>query len=75
MVHDDVDARRARRADWPVRVVDRASPPPSGIDTTSEERIEMMWELAQQAWRLAGRAIPDYDRAHTPVRKVRRGDP
>ncbi|MBL8756499.1 MAG: hypothetical protein JNK15_24610 [Planctomycetes bacterium] len=63
---------RARRATWPLRVVARGAEPPDGLDTTREQRIEMMWELTVQAWRLAGMPIPDYDRANTPVRLVRR---
>jgi hypothetical protein len=73
MVDDDAEARRARRTDWPVRVVSRGDEPPAGLATKPEERIEMMWELAVQAWRLAGLPIPDYDRANTPIRVVRRG--
>jgi len=34
----------------------------------------MMWELAVRAYGMAGIPIPDYDRAHTPIRVVRRGD-
>lgn len=71
---DDAQARRASRATWPVRVVARGAEPPDGLDTTPEERIEMMWELAVQAWQIAGIPIPDYDRANTPVRLVRRGE-
>jgi hypothetical protein len=36
--------------------------------TTAAERIAMMWPLAESAWRIAGRAIPDYDRRTTPTR-------
>ena len=32
----------------------------------------MMWELACQGWLLAGRAMPDYDRASMPGRVIRR---
>ncbi|MFY9345995.1 MAG: hypothetical protein WAT39_26125, partial [Planctomycetota bacterium] len=59
--------------DWPVRAVARGAEPPDGLDTTPEQRIEMMWELAVQAYRLAGIPIPDYDRAQAPIRVVRRG--
>lgn len=40
-------------------------------ETTPEERLSMMWELAQRAWLLAGRSLPAYDRASIPGRVVR----
>jgi hypothetical protein len=43
--------------------------------TTATERVAMMWELAREAWRLAGKPIPTYDRAHTPSRVFRAGKP
>ncbi len=57
-----------------MRVFRRGEEPADGDDTTPEQRIGMMWELAVQAWTLAGLPIPDYDRAHTPVRMLRRGE-
>ncbi|GIW52050.1 MAG: hypothetical protein KatS3mg081_1405 [Gemmatimonadales bacterium] len=39
----------------------------SGV-TTPEQRLAMMWELALEAWELAGQALPTYDRASIPVR-------
>ena len=71
----DEASRRAARANWPVRVARLADDEPVELDTTVEQRLAMMWELATQAWAVAGCALPDYDRAHTPVRKIRRGDP
>ncbi|MBM4059701.1 MAG: hypothetical protein FJ265_01190 [Planctomycetes bacterium] len=68
-------ARAAARAEWPVRVFRLGEEPPEGLDTTPEQRIEMMWEMAVQAYGMAGIPIPDYDRAHTPIRLVRRGEP
>jgi hypothetical protein len=73
MVQDDAEVRRARRADWPVRVVPLGADSPDALDTTPEQRIEMMWELAVQAYGVAGIPIPDYDRANTPSCVVRRG--
>lgn len=31
----------------------------------------MMWELVVQSWAIAGRPIPDYERAEAPVRILR----
>jgi hypothetical protein len=71
----DAAGRRQARAEWPVAVhrLDEDDDDLSDV-TTADERIAMMWPLAQEAWRLAGRPIPDYDRAHTPIRVFRPGD-
>jgi len=41
--------------------------------TTAAERVAMMAELAEAAWRLAGRPLPSYDRRHIPSRVFRPG--
>jgi hypothetical protein len=71
----DAEHRRQARADWRVvvRRLDECDDDISDV-TTAAERIAMMWPLAEEAWRLAGRPIPDYDRAHTPCRAFRRGE-
>lgn len=74
-MHDDVEARRAARANWPIRATTLGDEAPAVDGSTAEQRLAMMWELVVQAWAIAGKAIPDYDRAHTPVRRIRRGDP
>jgi hypothetical protein len=71
---DDVDASNTDRSNWPIRVSRLGDDADDALDTTAEQRLSMMWELVTQAWAIAGRAIPDYDRAHTPVRKVHRRD-
>ena len=73
-MHDaDEQSRRVARANWPVAVRRLGDEEPCD-DTTPEQRLGMMWELAVQAWAMAGIPIPDYDRAHMPVRVLRRGD-
>ncbi len=68
--------RRQARAGWPIVVRGLDEPDDDISDvTTAAERIAMMWPLAQEAWRLAGRPIPTYDRAHTPTRIFRPGEP
>lgn len=74
MEPDSPAERAARRANWPVEVVRRGEERPDGLDTTPEQRIEMMWELAVRAYGMAGIPIPDYTRAETPIRVVRRGE-
>jgi hypothetical protein len=69
-------ARARQRADWPVRkyrlteTADDAVPPPSAT-----ERLAMMWQLAVDAWSFAGRALPEYARADTPIRVLQAGNP
>lgn len=71
---DDVEAKHTDRSRWPIRVSRLRDDASDVLETTPEQRLAMMWELVTQAWAIAGRAIPDYDRAHTPVRKVHRRD-
>jgi hypothetical protein len=75
-VPGDVEAaaRRAARAAWPVRVAklgDQVADEPVG---SPEDCLGAMWELVIQAWTLAGKPIPEYDRANMPIRKFRRGE-
>jgi len=57
------------RADWPVRKFRLGEEPCDVLaGTTAEERIEMMWPLALEAWLLSGRVVPDYERKDAPVR-------
>ena len=67
------DARRAARAQWPVRKLrlEDAPGPDLSATTTAQQRLAMMWPLARDAWTLAGRTIPDYPRHRTPVRIIR----
>jgi hypothetical protein len=72
----EAEARRKAREKWPVVVLHLNEDSDDISDvTTPAERIAMMWPLALEAWRLAGRPIPDYDRAHTPCRVFRPGEP
>ena len=69
--------RRATRATWPIarfRLGDESADDISVL-TTAAERIAMMWPLAKAAWKLAGRALPTYDRQHMPARLFRPGTP
>lgn len=42
--------------------------------TTPAQRIAMMWPLAVEAWRVAGRSLPEYTREHLPGRLFRPGE-
>lgn len=60
--------RRARQGSWPVRVYRLGEEPVRDpLDrSTVEERLSAMWPLAKEAWAVAGRAIPDYERSAAP---------
>ena len=69
--------RRAARATWPIArfaLGDESADDISAV-TTPAERIAMMRELAETAWKLAGRPLPTYDRRHIPARLFRPGTP
>jgi hypothetical protein len=60
------------RRRWPVRRFTLESQPGNDLsgETTAEERLEMMWPLALEAWTLTSVALPDYARREAPVRVV-----
>jgi len=64
----------ARRS-WPLRVVPLAAGAVDDLSatTTVAQRLAFVEALAREAWALARRPLPDYDRAHIPVRLVRNG--
>lgn len=68
-----VDSAKSRdRSHWPVRRFTLAAEPSEDLrgETTAEQRLEMMWPLALDAWTLAGWPLPDYPRGAAPVRLV-----
>lgn len=69
--------RAAARRSWPVHKVRPGEEPGEDLSasTTAAERIGMMWRLAQDAWALSGRPIPEYSRAEMPITKRRLHDP
>ena len=70
-------ARAANRGSWRIRRFELGEEPSDDLSatTTGAERIEMMWPLALDAWSFAGRSIPDYPRAQTPIRVIRPTSP
>ncbi|HVV52490.1 MAG TPA: hypothetical protein VHO06_22680 [Polyangia bacterium] len=68
--------RAYERSRWPVARFVLGQEPADDLSatTTASERIAMMWPLAVEAWRLAGREIPTYARAETPTRLFRPGE-
>jgi hypothetical protein len=69
--------RRAARRTWPIArfALGDESADDVRVVTTPEQRVAMMWELAESAWALAGRPLPTYDRQHIPARVFRPGEP
>jgi len=72
-----VRERAEARATWPVRKVRLGEEPSDDLSATTSaaERLGMMWRLAQDAWAVAGRAIPDYPREEMPITKRRLHEP
>lgn len=77
MTRPDVDPqqrelRTKNRHGWPIRRTTLADEGRAELcaATSPEERIAMMAELAREAWQLAGRSWPTYERAHTPIRRT-----
>lgn len=62
---DDIEASRFRRQSWRVRKYRLGSEPSEDLSdsTTAEQRLEMMWPLALEAWALSGEPLPDYLRS------------
>ena len=73
---DAAALRGAARAQWLVRRFCLGEEPPDDLSdvTTAAERIAMMWPLAEEAWRVAGRELPVYDRHSIPARIFRPGE-
>ena len=70
----EAETRRAARARWPIARFRLGDEPPDDLgETTPVERVAMMWELAESAWKLAGRPWPTYDRRNLPARLFRAG--
>jgi len=68
--------KTAARRDWPVRVFRLGAEPGDDLSATSTpaQRVAMMWPLAVEAWRLAGRTLPGYSRDQAPVVRRALGD-
>ena len=69
----DADDRRDARADWPVTIAKLGHETDDPV-ATADARLAMMWELVTQAWGIAGKQLPEYDREHAPVRVLRGGE-
>ena len=67
-------ARRRRNAtQWPLRAYAlEQEPVRDPLDrSTVNERIAAMWPLAKEAWAVAGKEIPSYERSVCPGQMVR----
>jgi hypothetical protein len=72
---DRAAERRLNARRWPVRsyaITDEPIRDPFDRSTV-DERLAAMWPLAKEAWSVAGKAIPDYERSAAPGRLVRQG--
>ena len=64
--------RAEARRTWPVARFKLGQEPGDDLSatTTAEQRLEMVWALTLEAWALAGRALPAYERSQAPVRRT-----
>jgi len=71
----DRSRRAVARQRWPVRKTSLGDARGADLSatTTAEERLAMMWPLALDSWSFTGQPIPQYQRAHAPVRRLPRG--
>jgi hypothetical protein len=52
-----------------------AEPPEDVVAaTTPAERMAMAWALSVEAWAVAGKSLPDYERGKAPVHLWRHGE-
>ncbi len=60
------------RSSWPVRVLRLGTEPGPNLSrsTTAEQRLDMMWPLALEAWAVSGCFTPPYARKDAPVRRI-----
>ncbi len=66
---DSPSSRTAAHRSWPVRLYRLGAEPTADLSgsTSAEERLEMMWPLALEAWGMAGLSVPTYTREQAPV--------
>lgn len=67
------ERRRQQASLWPLRRFQLGHEPlRDALDrSTLNERIALMWPLAKEAWSVAGKQIPTYERCNIPGALVR----
>ena len=72
-IEEASDSPTRDRSHWPVRVYRLGDEPSDDLSssTSPDERLAMMWELAERGWLLAGREIPVYSRSEAPGKVLR----
>jgi hypothetical protein len=72
---DGFAARAAKRGNWPVLRYDLGAEPADAVSgATVEERLNMMWPLALDAWASSGKPLPQYERSEIPGKLTRSSD-
>ena len=72
---DGFAARAAKRGNWPVLRYDLGDEPDDAVSGASiEERLDMMWPLALDAWASSGQPLPEYERSEIPAKLTRSSD-
>lgn len=73
-VDPELEARRRARLAWPSRVLRLGEEPPEEIIGSAEERIAAVWAMTLEAWAIAGKPLPTYERHETPIRVIHRSE-
>jgi hypothetical protein len=72
---DGFAARAAKRGTWPVVRYELGAEPADAVSGSSiEERLDMMWPLALDAWASSGKPLPAYERSENPAKLIRSSD-
>jgi hypothetical protein len=72
---DGFAARAAKRSHWPVVRYELGGEPADAVSGASiEERLDMMWPLALDAWASSGKPLPQYERSEIPAKLTRSSD-
>ncbi len=61
------------RSSWPTKLLRAGEPEEPATADTPEARIEMMWQLALDAWAMKGEPVTDERMPRHIVRVIRRG--
>ena len=67
------EERRRLRRNWPGRTFALGAEPAwdDRSPATIDERIALVWELTLEAWQVAGKTLPTFDRVDSPGRLLR----
>lgn len=68
------EARRLARLRWPSRILRLGEEPAEEVTGTVEERLAAVWTMTLEAWAIAGKPLPTYERHEAPIRVIHRSE-